>query len=487
MFAVEVDKLSYQYEENDTWMLNGVNLKVRKGECVLLTGESGCGKTTLTRCINGLIPHFYEGKLEGCVRVNGMVTAEVPIHQIAEQTGSVFQDPRSQFFTTNTTDEVAFGCENLGYPREVIQKRTENAFGDLSLDELKDRSIFALSSGEKQKIALASTYALQPDIFVLDEPSANLDNQSTRQLAEMLSRLKKDGHTLIISEHRLHYFADLADRIIYMRDGAITKEWSGEDIKALSDETLRRLGLRMFYLEHVCCSEFGCPISKKSLLTVEGLCAKWERKTVVEDVGFELACGEIVGIVGENGAGKTTLVRTLCGLQKECKGKVIYKDTALPPKKRTDHMFFVMQDADYQLFTNSVRSELCFGDKVISDAVLNETLARFGLLKYKNVHPLALSGGQKQRLCVAVAVVNDADILFFDEPTSGLDGKNMRNLGAILQEQAKKGKTIVLISHDYEFLANFCTRILYLSRGTIQDDFSLTSDHMERLAQYLSI
>ena len=487
MFAVEVDKLSYQYEENDTLVLNGVNLKIRKGECVLLTGESGCGKTTLTRCINGLIPHFYEGKLEGTVRVNGIAATEVPIHQIAEQTGSVFQDPRSQFFTTNTTDEVAFGCENLGYPRETILKRTEQAFCDLSLDTLKNRSIFALSSGEKQKIALASAYALQPDIFVLDEPSANLDNRSTRQLAELLSRLKKEGHTIIISEHRLHYLAALADRIIYMKDGSIAKEWEGNDLEGLSDEALRRLGLRTFFLEHISCPEHRRPVGEKSALTAEGLCAKWEQKTVVENVGFDLASGEIVGIVGENGAGKTTLVRTLCGLQREYKGKVIYKGMALPPKKRTDHMFFVMQDADYQLFTNSVESELRFGDKVVSDTMLNETLTRFGLLEYKNMHPLALSGGQKQRLCVATAIVNDANVLFFDEPTSGLDGKNMRNLGSVLQELAGKGKTVVLISHDYEFLADFCTRIIYLSGGTIRDDFSLTPNHMAKLARYLSI
>ncbi len=492
MYAVELDNVSFQYENTEIDSLKNIHLQIKQGEFVLITGMSGCGKTTLTRCINGLVPHFYEGNLQGEVRLGGVATTSLPMYEISKTIGSVFQDPRSQFFTTNTTDEVAFGCENLGLSRDEINKRSADAFAELSLSGLQDRSIFEMSSGEKQKIALASAYAMRPQIFVLDEPSANLDNRSTRQLADLLSTLKNQGHTIIISEHRLHYLLDLCDRVLYMKDGCIGQEWTPAQAKAMHGETLWELGLRLFCLNNPCYdNRAGQPIENtcEPVLSVFDLKVDVAGKSILTGLSFNAAWtpGEIIGIIGSNGVGKTTLVKTLCGLIKEKNGNILWNGAELSPKSRPAKSYFVMQDADYQLFTNSVKNELRFANKGLSDEKIDAALDALGLLSYKKSHPMILSGGQKQRLCIAVAMLSNAEILFFDEPTSGLDGGNMRNVGGIMQRLSQEGKMVFVISHDYEFLANYCSSILYLSDGKIQEKFSVTDESANKLSGLLEM
>ena len=220
---IELKQVTFQYENapESVYSVHNVDLTIQNGECVVLCGRSGCGKTTITRLINGLIPHYYEGNLSGHISVDGTEIKNQQLSKISQHVGSVFQNPRSQFFNVDTTSELAFGCENQGLPKEDVLRRIAEAANRFSLNGLLNRSIFELSGGEKQRIACASVYAVHPDIFVLDEPSSNLDPASILQLKDVLLKLKAEGKTLVISEHRLYYLLDIADRFVWLDQGEV--------------------------------------------------------------------------------------------------------------------------------------------------------------------------------------------------------------------------------------------------------------------------
>ena len=213
---ITIRDVSFTYSGCETDGIRRINLEISKGECILLCGRSGCGKTTLTRLINGLIPAFYAGTLTGSVRIENQDVAELPLYKIAQRVGSVFQNPRTQFFNVDTDSEIAFGIENEGCPQERLVQRVRQTAEELHIENLCGRNIFELSGGEKQKIAFASVYAMNPDIYVLDEPSSNLDSESIAALQSYIRNIKAQGKTVIVAEHRLYYLTGIADRIVYM-------------------------------------------------------------------------------------------------------------------------------------------------------------------------------------------------------------------------------------------------------------------------------
>ena len=461
---IDINHVSFQYSGAERENLQDFYLQIKKGECVVLTGESGCGKTCVTRLINALIPHFYEGEMSGTVSIDGMDTRTIQPYNLADRIGSVFQNPRSQFFSLDTDSEIVFGMENKGMPYPAMLERYQQTIRDLHIEKLKDRSLFELSGGQKQIIAFASVYALNPDIFVLDEPSSNLDPEAIQELRRLLLFIKAQGKTIIVSEHRLYFLNGIADRVILMEHGTLTHSWSAGDFALLSAEQIQRLGLRSYVPVKLELPENAPTQSGTPAVEVKDLAIGYEKgKPVAKHLNFRIYPGEIVGVVGKNGCGKSTLARTLCGLQKELCGEILYSGNRVPAKRRIRKAYLVMQDPDYQLFTDSVYQELLLAlpdRKEKDEALIDKILDELNLTIYKDRHPMSLSGGQKQRTAIGVAVLRDVDVLIFDEPTSGLDYKNMESVADILRALSEKGKAILVISHDNELLMKSCSRVI---------------------------
>lgn len=485
---IELKDVSFRYQTKSILNLCNINLHIGKGEFVVITGKSGCGKTTLSKCINGLIPHFHEGELTGKIFIKSRDNSQLALHEIGQHIGSVFQDPRSQFFTTTTTDEVSFGCRNMGLPLAENEKRVNTAFHFFEIENLRDRSIFKLSSGEKQKIAIASCRAMRPNVYLLDEPSANLDIASTFQLAESLRKLKESGATVVVIEHRLHYLKDLADKLIYMKDGAICEAYSKKELQTLDNQRLLERGLRYFDLENMPCRRtHEIPKDQNISLQIEDVAFKYSKnrttREVLSRVSLSACGGEIIGVTGKNGAGKTTFAKVIMGLMNQSKGTISINGASAGSKDRLKASYFVMQDSDYQLFADSVHTELILGNEKVENLMqkCDSTISALDLSEHMETHPAALSRGQKQRLTIACGLISGSKILIFDEPTSGLDACNMNQVTDLLVDAAKSGKLIFVISHDYEFLINTCTRIVSLDDGKIAEDFSMNQENQKKL------
>ena len=310
-------EFEFQYAEQKTPVLRQTAGSIPKGRCVVLCGGSGCGKSTLLRCINGLIPQFYEGELKGYCHLAGKDTDGLSIGEIGELAASVFQDPRSQFFTVNSSNEVAFGLENHGLPQEKIQQKVDEAFRVFHLERLKDRNVYELSSGERQLISILSAWAMDTDIFLLDEPTANLDFAATKQLKNILLTLKAQGKTLLLSEHRLYYLADIADEFWIMADGEIRQKYTSGEAKALSQVQLHALCLRTLNQENIPVPQKASPPNDApQALTVSDVRYTYggKERAILSGMSFSAREHEIVGLVGANGCGKTTVGKVIAGL-----------------------------------------------------------------------------------------------------------------------------------------------------------------------------
>ena len=463
---ISMDQVSFRYGTAETGALQELNLQIRPGECLLLCGESGCGKTTVTKLINGLIPHFTEDcTLSGTVTTAGLPVARTELYELAKHVGSVFQNPKSQFFNLDTDSELAFGLENAGAPPAQIEARVMAATKDLELGPLLNRNIFTLSGGEKQTLAFGSVYAMDPEIYVLDEPTANLDGAAIERLRGQILQLKRQGRTIVIAEHRLYFLADLIDRAVYIRQGRIEGCYTGAQFRALSQAERVQMGLRATTPTELAlppARQDDAPDAKQAGLRVEDLSAGYKKQPdVFTGLSFTALPGEVLAITGRNGVGKTTLTRCLCGLMKARGGRILLNGVPLAPKQRCKASFCVMQDVNHQLFFDSVENE-CEQAARDDTAQIEPVLAAFDLLPFKESHPMALSGGQKQRLAVATAVLSGKRLLIFDEPTSGLDYRHMREVCAVVRRLAQAGHIVLIVSHDAEFMQSACDRVLQI-------------------------
>lgn len=483
-------EFEFQYSQESTPTLRKVSGNIPAGRCVVLCGGSGCGKSTLLRCLNGLIPQFYEGELTGFCRLDGHGTADFSIGEIGELAASVFQDPRSQFFTVNSSNEVAFGLENHGLPQEKIRDRVDEAFRTFHLEHLKNRNVYELSSGERQLISILSAWAMDTDIFLLDEPTANLDFAATQQLKNILLKLKKQGKTLLLSEHRLYYLADIADEYWIMANGEIKHKYTAEKAKALLPLQLHTLCLRTLDLEQITVSERSPqPENMPQALSVSNLRYEYGRKNraILSDVNFSVCTHEIVGLVGANGCGKTTLGKLIAGLYRSTGSEIFLFGKAQKPKQLQKQVLFIMQEAEFQFFTNSVLHELQYGHKITAEfEKKTETLLKnMDMWECRDRHPFSLSGGQMQRLTLMMAYLSDKPIVILDEPTAGQDAESLKRCAELIREMGKE-KTVLIITHDLELIADACDRCIGLCGGHSDTEFFIRSQQdLQAVRQYM--
>lgn len=475
-YGIEDDQnTSNETNTNDnnqhTSELNDINLRIEDGELILITGPSGCGKTTLLRLINGLIPRFYQGNVKGDILLNGRSFKNNELYDLARVVGTVFQNPKSQFYNVDTTSELAFACENQGLPESDIYQRIDKTVADLHMENLMDRNIFHLSDGEKQKIACASIEVAGLNIILLDEPSANLDYDSTLMLKKLILHWKKQGKTIVVAEHRIAYLWDIMDRLVVMKQGEIVKDIK-KDIKseqkdALNDIDLQKMGLRTRLMESPMQIKIPSVTQDDQIITLKNFNFAYHgvKKKIVNIKSLAIARNQITAIVGKNGAGKTSFLNCFCGLEKSCKGIFKYEDRIVSNRERKKLCFMVMQNTGNQLFTESVLDEVLISlpkrTQNKNDVAMN-ILRQLDLDFLSHRHPQSLSGGQKQRLAIACALATGRKILVLDEPTSGLDYAHMQELAQLLSKLKSMNTTIVVVTHDSELIHACCTRLIHM-------------------------
>ncbi len=529
--AVNLQNLCFNYQASENMdqpdtknlsALNDISISIKKGECILLTGISGCGKTSVLRTINGLIPNYYEGKLLGSIEVLGESIKEKPIYDISKKVSTVFQNPKSQFFNLDTTSEILFFLENMGTPFEKMHQRLNFISEFLNIKHLLDRNIFNLSGGEKQMIAIASALAADTDIIVMDEPTSNLDLYYIEKIAEVISLLKKSGKTLIISEHRLYFLNELIDRAFLIKEGKLEKEFSQQEFLALSEQNRKELLLRPIIMNknvfnrledsdymQVQSSESirknkedkNSEETKSAHLTVENLFYRFkkEKDDFLRVQNLKMEFGKVIALTGKNGQGKSTFAQCLTGLLKAKKDSVLLNGKKINAKQRLELSYMVLQDVGYQLFTESVEDEIALGknkkikpkentkaenkEERVSD--VEAILKAMNLTELKDKHPLSLSGGQKQRVSIGAAISSGARIIIMDEPTSGMDYFHMKETAKLINSIRSNQTLILIISHDFEFLSLVTDEIILMEKGAVISHSEFTKEKAEEVFNYL--
>ncbi|MFC1937885.1 ABC transporter ATP-binding protein [Chloroflexota bacterium] len=512
-----MDALTFYYSEAVQPALEDVNLEVGDGEFVLLVGPSGGGKSTLCRCFNGLVPHFYGGKLAGRVEVEGLDVAQHATAELATRVGMVFQDPENQLVAMDVEREIAFGLENLAFPRDLMARRIEEALDTLGISHLRHRQIHELSGGEKQKVAIASVLALHPGVLVLDEPTSELDPKSAEEVLSIVQRLNDElGITVILIEHRLDRVIQHVDRLIVLDQGRVVADG---DVRQVLDEDygkIARLGLGIppvirlthelkergigldgvpltvkegrVMLEKAFRSASGAQVKHddtdepKPLVEVERLWHAYpEGVTALKGVSLNIGEGEFVAIMGRNASGKTTLVKHFNALLTPTRGNVRIAgvDTRkVSTAELAKTVGFVFQDPNDHLFADTVEEEIAFTLKNLGfhgaeiRLRVDEMLERFGLTGYGKQYPRSLSGGEKQRVALASVLAARPRLLILDEPTRGMEHGLKGELMTFLNQYRRQGNAVVVVTHDVETVAEHADRVILLSEGEIVVDGS---------------
>lgn len=524
---IDVASLSFSYVSELTGdrveALKDVDLSADAGSLTLVCGASGCGKSTLMKALTGLVPQMTPGELDGVVRINGRNLADVALTDVGHLCSSVFQNPRTQFFCDTVAEELAFCGENYGRERTTLRQQSERAAKLMGISHLLERKLTTLSGGQLQKVALACALASGAPVLLADEPTSNLDPAAISEVREALKVLKEQGLTIVVVEHRLHFLRDLADQVLLMEGGRVTRRWSGAEFFSMGQAQRRSLGLRTLVdpgppetwvgqgqvgrqenqvgQGQVGCQEkqagqgqVGCQENQAGQgqagrqekqtgrwanqvgrqenreaaanpvrLSCRGLSFAYGASPVFEGLDADFPAGQITCIAGANGVGKTTLVRVLCGLAAPSSGTISLDGVPASRKTRRSACALVMQDTGRQLFSDTLAGELTIGASHASGQSGEQLLADFDLANLGDRHPLSLSGGQKQRLVIAAARATGRPIVILDEPTSGVDARHLDSITATLRRIADEGAAVVVVTHDGEFAAACADRLITLT------------------------
>ena len=455
--VIEVDIKNFSYGKEQ--ILKNVTFSVKKGEVAVLTGFSGSGKSTLIRLINGLIPELYEGELQGEIKILGKSVNEYKTGELAKHIGNVFQNPDEQFFAGEVENEIALVGENTGMPRSLLQKKVEEAMKKLGISELSKKKLHQLSGGQKQKVAIASTLVYDSEVIIFDEPTANLDYSSIEELRNILKRLKAEGKTIIIAEHRISYLKDILDRLILLKDGKLEKIFNAGDI---NENMQKEYMLRC--LDYSKLRGVAPQHSEVESAYVKNLLIKNKKYELAANADFSLNKGECMAVIGENGIGKTTMVKELIGLLPAYSGDISYGKAQ---KERMKVTAASLQNCRNMFFYETVGKELLPKKEENNEAYKNlvkEYLEHLDLWEKRMLNPHELSGGEKQRLALLIALLKKSEIIVLDEPTSGLDYKRMALVSSAIEKRAKD-VPIILITHDIELLFKTCNTAFLMSKN----------------------
>lgn len=496
---ISIKNLSFSYDMEP--VLKNINLEIEKG-FFSVVGSSGCGKSTLCLTLNGLIPHEIGGKVSGKVEVNGMDTQKFQIKDLASEVGMVFQNPESQLFALCAEDEIAFGPSNLALPLNEIEKRVNYVLKELNIEHLRNKSPEEMSSGEKQKVAIASALAMEPNVLVMDEPTANLDPKSSEEIFRIAKKLSKD-RIIFLAEHDIDRVAEYSDEIAVMDKGRIVMQGKPEEVlsqrkllKYIYPPKICRLGFKLnirptplkaedlvkrIRLKRRLETKDG-KIKSETIIKINSLSFEYEKHhPVLKDIDLEIHKGEFLAIVGGNGAGKSTLALHLNGLLKPSKGKVLVD--GIDTKKASvselaRKVGYVFQNPDQQIFADTLEQEISFGPKnlglskkEISERV-SEALDYAMLNAFREKDPFSLSLGQKRRVSIASILSMKPEVIILDEPSTGLDLKTAESVMNLVEKLNKKGHTIVMITHDMELVAEYAERVVVMESGRIIADAS---------------
>jgi energy-coupling factor transport system ATP-binding protein len=483
--CIQVRNLSFAYEGNAEPALQGINFEAHSGELIIVAGPSGSGKSTLARCLTGFIPAEYPGQFEGSIIIEGHDTRNHSIRHLARLINLIQQDPDSQLVTLHVTNEVAFGLENFQYIPEQIQSQIQWALKAVNAENLYQRNTHTLSGGEKQKVVIASFLGLGSPILIFDEPTARLDPQTTNEVIKSIAALHKQGNTILVIEHRIQPFLDIASRIILMNNGSICYDGTPNQL-LIQPKILTELGVALhpsIYSE----ATNGLSEQKPDLLKIHQLTFTYPRieeksipQPALQNVTFSVPPGEIIALMGANGSGKTTLLLQIMGLLKPNSGSIVLQEHNIhecPVSQLARNIGFVFQNPIHQLFAPTVQEEvllaskhLGFPEPQIARKNALELLKHFGLLTYQNQSPYTLSLGEQRRLTIASILVHQPKLLLLDEPFIGQDYRNVHQLMTVVRQEASRGTAVLLATHDSTIAEQYCHRLLFLFEGRLLID-----------------
>lgn len=483
MDIIEVQGLEFTYNGEEKKVINNLDMRVKKGDFVILCGESGSGKTTFLKLLKSEIAPY--GRMRGKIFIDGMLCDGHSDKELLSKVGYVFQNPDNQIVTDKVWHELVFGLENMGMSQMDMKKRLAEITAYFNLENLIDRNTWELSGGEKQKVNIACVVAMKPQVILLDEPLGQLDPVASQDFAGILRKINRElGVTVIIAEHNLEYILDMADMLGIMEGGrlavyddvrSILNKKGDLDIKrSIMDIMPVPVRLHNIIKTQECCPldvcgaksmlsnymenaelnrclsfETGKDVKKgEKVIKLKDVYFRYGRyeKDVLKHLNMEIYRGEVCSILGNNGSGKTTMVKVLAGILRPYSGKV---------KIHYENMAYLPQNPQSLFVKDSLKDDML---EVGSSDDIERMAAEFDMEELICKHPYDISGGEQQRAALMKVLLKSPDIVLMDEPTKGMDKMSKRKFGKILEKLKTEGITVVMVTHDLEFAAEYSDR-----------------------------